>query len=615
MLSFARIDAPGERVFICDFDDTGDRAIVVQTAADDTKSAASCHVFVLGRSKIRTMMKLHKSYLSVQSVMVDDYINNGTEQILVLCKEKNVSYRLDTPLVTLVKSFILSSVSWECCNNAVDSFPAQTKDVDEIRSRNGHYIMNHLKRQRVSVDTAVVTESLDKQNKLAMMKENRAKQLESIADALVSRLRSAEEAYDQRIEVIRMKKVAITKLKNEICAFSKAHALPTKRPDGHMESPQRNVASFTSEDGSRHTYFVLQPLGVSHIDFNSRTGQLSLSVIVKNISKRQLHDTSLDIVYTANSFDSGPVWSAFKSTRSQVCLPSRSSTCSSMSPSKTFKFIIQAKLSALDIAPSHTHDDIVSHQRNRLCLVASCKMLEGDDNERQNHRAIFVPLYSFDLSAVVCEGRSNDRLSMQKSIQASASRFDELLGACGSFTKKMLNITTDGKTLILRLLLLPKFSYVRSFSMKNLSHEIASSLSHFGWSPVAHNTNKKCSDITFDVNDFYDFATVDLYIGDSTWSREHMFSLSCIVECLKNVLPPTLHVVPSLFANTTLRLLSDAVNAISREDDRSLQLQSPHMRDHDDFVHSQDSAQTKMVQAQCWTDLLLGQILNLFSMT
>ena len=152
--------------------------------------------------------------------MVDDYINNGTEQILVLCKEKNVSYRLDTPLVTLVKSFILSSVSWECCNNAVDSFSATVKDDDSIKSRNGDYIMNNLKRQRVSIGrtTASVTESVDKQNQLAMMKENRAKQLESIADALVSRLRSAEEAYEKRLQMMKMKKEAIANLKNEICA-------------------------------------------------------------------------------------------------------------------------------------------------------------------------------------------------------------------------------------------------------------------------------------------------------------------------------------------------------------------------------------------------------------
>ena len=71
--------------------------------------------------------------------------------------------------------------------------------------------------------------------------------------------------------------------------------------------------------------------------------------------------------------------------------------------------------------------------------------------------------------------------------------------------------------------------------MKNLLLEIASSLSHFGWSPVAHKTGNKRSGIKFDVNDFYDFATLDLYVGDSTWSREHMFSLSCIIECLKNV--------------------------------------------------------------------------------
>ena len=125
VLSFAKMDAPGKHVFTCDFDDTGDRAIVVQTTTDNAKVAASSHIFVLGRSKTRTILKLHKTYQSVQSVMVDDYINNGTEQILVLCKEKNVSYRLDTPLVTLVKSFILSSVSWECCKNAVDSFLLQ----------------------------------------------------------------------------------------------------------------------------------------------------------------------------------------------------------------------------------------------------------------------------------------------------------------------------------------------------------------------------------------------------------------------------------------------------------------------------------------------------------
>ena len=187
------------------------------------------------------------------------------------------------------------------------------------------------------------------------------------------------------------------------------------------------------------------------------------------------------------------------------------------------------------------------------------------------------------------------------------------MGAGNSIPKKIFNVSNDGKTLILRLLLLPKFSYVRSFSMKNLLLEIASSLSHFGWSPVGHKTGNKRSGIKFDVNDFYDFATLYLYVGDSTWSREHMFSLSCVIECLKNVLPSTVHVVPSLFTETTLALLSDAVNAISLEDDRSLQMQSPHLRTHDEFISSQDNAQTIVVQTQCGTDLLLGQVLTLFS--
>ena len=114
-----------------------------------------------------------------------------------------------------MKSFILSSVSWECCKNAVDSFPATVKDVDRIKSRNGDYIMNNLKRQRVSIGrtTASVTESVDKQNQLAMMKENRAKQLESIADALVSRLRSAEEAYKKRFTDDEMNEEAIANQK------------------------------------------------------------------------------------------------------------------------------------------------------------------------------------------------------------------------------------------------------------------------------------------------------------------------------------------------------------------------------------------------------------------
>ena len=450
--------------------------------------------------------------------------------------------------------------------------------IDSIKSRNGDYIMNNLKRQRVSVGrtTASVTESLDKQNQLAMMKENRAKQLESIADALVSRLRSAEEAYEKRIQMMKMKKVAIENLKNEICAFANANTLPTKRPGDSLESPQRNITSFASKNGRRLKYFVLRPLGVSRIDIDLKTGELSLCVVVKNISKSQVHDISLDIVYTANNYDSDPVWSAFNSTRGQECLPSRSSTCSSMAPGKQFEFVMEAKLSALDIASVHTHEDVIGHHRNSLCLVASCKMLEGDDNESRNYQALFVPLYSFDLSALICEGRSYKGLSTQIFMQAKTREFDERVGAGDSFPKKIFNVSTDGKTLILRLLLLPKFSYVRSFSMKNLSLEIASSLSHFGWSPVAHKTDNKRSGIKFDVNDFYDFATLDLYVGDSTWSREHMFSLSCIIECLKNVLPSTVHVVPSLFTETTLTLLSDAVNAISLEGDRSLQLQSPY---------------------------------------
>ena len=444
LLSFAKMDAPGKHVFTCDFDDTGDRAIVVQTTTDNAKVAASSHIFVLGRSKTRTILKLHKTYQNVQSVMVDDYINNGTEQILVLCKEKNVSYRLDTPLVTLVKSFILSSVSWECCKNAVDSFPATVKDVDRIKSRNGDYIMNNLKRQRVSIGrtTASVTESVDKQNQLAMMKENRAKQLESIADALVSRLRSAEEAYKKRLQMMKMKKEAIANLKNEICAFANANTLPAKRPDDSLESPQRNITSFASKNGRRLKYFVLRPLGVSRIDIDLKTGEISLCVVVKNISKSQVHHISLDMVYTANNYDSDPVWSAFNSTRGQECLPSRSSTCSSISPGKQFEFVIEAKLSACDIASVHAHEDVIGHRRNSLCLVASYKMLEGDDNENRNYQALFVPLYSFDLSALVYESRSHKGLSMQKFMQAKTREFNERVGLVIVFPRRFLMYLT-----------------------------------------------------------------------------------------------------------------------------------------------------------------------------
>ena len=58
-----------------------------------------------------------------------------------------------------------------------------------------------------------------------MMKENRAKQLESWM-LLVSRLRSAEEAYKKRLQMMKMKKEAIANLKNEICAFANANTLP-----------------------------------------------------------------------------------------------------------------------------------------------------------------------------------------------------------------------------------------------------------------------------------------------------------------------------------------------------------------------------------------------------
>ena len=58
------------------------------------------------------------------------------------------------------------------------------------------------------------------------------------------------------------------------------------------------------------------------------------------------------------------------------------------------------------------------------------------------------------------------------------------------------------------------------------------------------------------------------------------------------------HVVPSLFTETTLALLSDAVNAISLEDDRSLQMQF-QFENHDEFISSQDNAQTIVVHLKC----------------
>ena len=65
------------------------------------------------------------------------------------------------------------------------------KDVDRIKSRNGDYIMINQRTTRFHwQDHRFGDRVCGCCNQLAMMKENRAKQLESIADALVSRLRS-----------------------------------------------------------------------------------------------------------------------------------------------------------------------------------------------------------------------------------------------------------------------------------------------------------------------------------------------------------------------------------------------------------------------------------------
>ena len=131
---------------------------------------------------------------------------------------------------------------------------------------------------------------------------------------------------------------------------------------------------------------------------------------------------------------------------------------------------------------------------------------------------------------------------------------------------------------------------------------------HLGWNSVG-NPSRDNNNIKFQLKNLWKFAMLDIYSGDSIWSHSHGLNMNCFIGTIKNVIPSTLYIVPTIFTKFSLNLVSGVLNAVLHENQKLSQLQLSGKNDHD----HDSSALIYLMKAQSQTDLLVGQLLNSLS--
>jgi len=660
------MDSVGREIFICDFDDSGDKAIVVHTSIvtninnekndkinhnidltssnhnnnnndnnnnNNNNSIATnintfdeiykrmndaCNIYIPGRSNSNMILKLHKTFDNVLKIMIDDYLQNGMEQVLMLCHDSNNPTNSNSsndifakPLVTLVKSFILSSISWSCISSRKDK-SLTNGDSDHVLTKRKRVIAvdgdnnnnNNNNNSKMIIDNDA--ESIMKTT------NNRTSQLNSMAEALVSRLSNAENVYNMHISTMHMKEDSIQMLKNEIynCHMTKNDTFIKNNTE-----PNQIVAN----NEEIKDYNILQLIKVSHDKYDSSNGKLSIHVTLKNRSDRDVYSTSLRIIFNDNkngNFNNNNNIQSksndYVYNESQICLSSKSSYIKLMKPNEEVEIVLNAEIFnvCVDLSMNDAYEHVVKNCFHReLSIIASLEVHENGNNNNSMYRGtgirrddgqMILPLYSFSLSSI-----------MIGSISANENTMFSIIPIKNSPQETSSSARHDGcneSALILRLMLMPKCSYLKSFNMNDAIAGLEGAFYHLGWNSVG-NPSRDNNNIKFQLKNLWKFAMLDIYSGDSIWSHSHGLNMNCFIGTIKNVIPSTLYIVPTIFTKLSLNLVSGVLNAVLNENQKLSQLQLSGKNDHD----HDSSALIYLMKAQSQTDLLVGQLLNSLS--
>ncbi len=573
--------------------------------------------------------------------MVDDFLHNGMEQILMLCDEQKDNVGIDPslkPLVTLVKGLVLSSISWSCSNSSKLSIN-NTTNHPEYMDNNNLIGVNSIKRQRIDNENNSICMSWDRndnknnknnskntmnnKNDFLANSSNRSIQMDSISNALVSRLASVEKKYKMCLSSMHTKEYSIRVLKNEIynCICDDSDDISSNQNNNILEQAVNDnadsVLPYTirgKKIGKSKKKKSLHILSSRHDKYDVRNGILSIYIVLKNQSDQDIHDASLSIVYNDkdDNNDIRALSKTFMRNKKQITLSSKSTFFELIKANEVVEFVSHAHISNIDVNSnvSDVYRNVAQYRPNQISVVASFKIHNNDDdgsiyswNDDNHLRIFFVPLYSFNLLSTINQNKTMSIIAIDSFIYKKKLKH---------FYDLQQSQNSNANTIILRLLLVSNYSYTNISNIKNVTTGIKESLHNLGWryfdncDKDDYNTNTKTNTIKFRIIDRFTYAILDVYSGDSTWSSSHGLNLNTFISAIQNAMPSTLKVVPTIFTKVSLRIIGDVLNAVLDEKQKSSQLNHKTMDNNENIVGS-------MMQAQCRTDLLVGRLLNSLS--